>query len=61
MLTPAHGGGCTDRNASHESEAVLLAHTCKWVTQQFVWSHPVPPDALEGTREPERPLDGTVL
>ena len=60
--TTAETGGYTDRNASHESEEVLLGgDTRKWVSQQFVWSHPVAADALEDTKQPESPLDGVVL
>ena len=59
--TSAATGGVTDRNASHESEAVARRHTTKWVAQQFIWSHPVAPDVLEGTTEPDEPLDEVVL
>ena len=51
-------GGFTDRNASHESEAAV---DTKWVCQQFVWSHAVPRDALEGTREPLKPLSAVTF
>ena len=54
--TTAESGGVTDRNASHESEE---ARDTKWVVQSFVWSHPVPVDALAGTVEPARPLSET--
>ena len=54
--TTAESGGVTDRNASHESEE---ARDTKWVVQSFVWSHPVPADALAGTVEPARPLSET--
>ena len=57
--TTAESGGVTDRNASHESEAVVGADTEKWVVQSFIWSHAVPPDALAGTVEPAAPLSET--
>ena len=54
--TTAESGGVTDRNASHESEEAVCT---KWVVQSFVWSHPVPADALAGTVEPATPLSET--
>ena len=56
-MVPSHGG-FTDRNASHESEAAV---DTKWVCQSFVWSHPVPRDALDGTREPLEPLSAVTF
>ena len=36
--TAAHGG-VTDYNAFHEAEPPEEP-PCKWVAQQFIWSHP---------------------
>ena len=59
--TTPESGGYTDRNASHESEELCLVGVEKWVCQQFLWSHPIAPDALAGTTEPPQPLDSVVL
>ena len=56
--TTPETGGITDRNASHESEPAI---DTKWVCQQFIWSHPVPPDILAGTTEPVQPTSSTIF
>lgn len=56
--TTAETGGFTDRNASHESQE---AGETKWVCQQFIWSHAIGPDALQGTIEPTKALSASVL
>jgi hypothetical protein len=60
--TSPASGGVTDRNASHESEELLLRGVSKWVCQQFVWSHSVEGECvLAGTSEPDTALDAVVL